>query len=148
MAHQSWWYWLLWCQNQSHFKPSANNPQYRRCRKAKVGWGNTSQGVPLVKTLQKHHWDGNVPLNQSNFGEFSRTGERKGWVGGLKKKPGKKLWGALTPCITFIAMRYIAWCAFCDVCNPHSNQKRYSFLICSLGFQLKSWHLYQTSIYV
>lgn len=140
VAHQFQWSRFLLCQNHFQFQPAANHPKYSRYGKAKVGCGNTSQGLSLVKNLQKHHWDGNIPLNQSSFGEFSRTGERKEWVGGLKKEPRKKLWWELTS-ISFIDMRYIGWYAFCDVCNSYYKQKRYSFLICSLGFPLKSWHL-------
>lgn len=127
VAHWSWWSWLPLCQNHSQFQPAANHLQYSRYGKAKVGCGDTSQGVPLVKNLQKHDWDGNLPLNQSSFREFSRTGERKAWEDGLKKEPGKIFWRELTSSITSIAMRYNGWCAFCDACNSHQKQKDTAF---------------------
>lgn len=89
-AHWSWWSWLLLCQNHSQFWPVGNHPQYSRNGKAKVGYGDTSQGVSLVKILQKHHWDGNFPLNQSSF-RIQQNWIKEGMGGWLEEATRKKI---------------------------------------------------------
>lgn len=138
---------LLLCQNHSQFRPAANHPQCSRHGKAEAGCGNASQGVPSVSKLQKHHWAGNVPLNQSS--SRAQQNWRKQGVGGWAEEgTGKKSVKRANCFYCFhgheiYGMAYFLWCVYVRCLTPATNEK-YSFLICPLGFQLKPWHLYES----